>query len=312
MNKFRAWYRRKRLGKKLKHQYQCHPAFDLQRAQTSVELFWKNQKIAELADISHYKQSRSGSTFIIATGPSLNEIDFERLRGVDTLSLNCAIDKFDEHGFAPTQCLIVDHRIFEFHWPSVRNSILSGAQCFFSAVGLSRIAEREPSLLANKNITLIDSFDRKFGIPRMNDTEFKNAINSPAVWTSPYTDKFRSVGFCSDARLGVFSGKTVATWAIQLQYYLGYHQQFIAGMDLGGTGKSHFYVNNAKTNKAPDFLADYEPHIRVCFELARKAAGSLGFEVYNLSEQSTLPSEIISKISYDKALEIAQRTDFSQ
>lgn len=312
MNKFKAWYRRKRLGKKLKHQYQCHPAFDLQRSQLSVELFWKGRKIAELADISHYKQSCSGSTFVIATGPSLNEIDFERLQEVDTLSLNCAIDKFDSHGFAPTQCLIVDHRIFEFHWQSVRRSILSGAQCFFSAVGLSRIAEREPSLLSNENITLIDSFDRKFGIPRMTGTEFKNAINSPSVLTSPYTDEYRSIGFCSDASLGVFSGKTVATWAVQLQYYLGYQQQFIAGMDLGGTGKSHFYANNAQANKSPDFLVDYEPHIRVCFELARQASEQLNFEIFNLSEKSTLPSGIIKKVGYDYAIELAQRTDFSR
>ena len=307
MNKLQSWYRRKRLGKALKHQYQCHPNFDIQRDENSIRLFWKKKPIVTLASISSKRGSKKGSTFIVATGPSLNEIDFERLKDHDTLSLNCAIDKFDSHSMIPTQCLIVDHRIFEHHWPQVKRSILSGADCFFSAVGLSRIAEKEPSLLKKENVFLIDSFDRQFGKPRLSEKAFSEALQSPnVISSSDFSQKYRSIGFCTDASVGVFSGKTVATWAVQLQYYLGYQKQFILGMDLGGTGKHHFYTQS--TNNAPDFLADYEPHIRVCFELARQAGLRNSFEIYNLSAHSTLPHEIIPKISYDAAFKIANRS----
>ena len=85
----------------------------------------------------------------------------------------------------------------------------------------------------------------------------------------------------------------------------GYRQQFIIGMDLGGTGKKHFYADGS--NPSPDFLKDYEPYIRVCFEQARRASLQKGFDIYNLSKESTLPGEIIPKISIEEALQLAKK-----
>lgn len=306
MNKLQAIFRRFRLGKKFKHQYSCHQDFGMVRHADSCTILWKKQAVAEIALAHTLSNKFSGACFTIATGPSLADVDLNRVTSFETISLNCAIKKFTEANLKPTHCIIVDHRVFENQWACVKDSIHSGANCFFSYVGLSRICEREPELLKFGNIYLIESISRKFGIPRASQIECQNSFfNDPEIFVDAKLPELcRSVGFSIDLKKGLFSGKTVATWAVQLGVALGYQQNFILGMDLGGTGKNHFYTE--VNNKLPDFMRDYEPYIRVCFEQAKRASMATGFDVYNLSKDSTLPHEIIPKISFEEALLIAQ------
>lgn len=305
IQKLKLLWRRYRLGTAYKHMAKCDPRFDIKRGDKRHEIIWNKQKIATVGNVSTLKKQFSADCFIVASGPSLNEIDFKRLAGYDTLSLNCAIKRFNSEGIRPTHAVIVDQRVFENNWDCIKDSILSGANCFFSFTGLSRICEREPALLNNDNIYLVEGISRFYGQPRSDLGTFTQAhANEPDFFTDATLPTRGVIGFSSDIEKGFFSGKTVATWAVQLAYGLGYQQQFIIGMDLGGTGKAHFYAREA--NKAPDFLADYEPFIRASFQQARRAADQIGFAIYNLSEHSTLPDEIIPKISYDTAIKIAR------
>ncbi len=305
MNKLQSIFRRFRLGEKFKHQYSCHQDFDMVRHADACTILWKKQAVAEIALAHTLSNKFSGACFTVATGPSLADVDLNRVALFETISLNCAIKKFNAANLKPTHCVIIDRRVFENQWACVKDSILSGANCFFSYAGLSRICEREPELLKFDNIYLIESISRKFGIPRASQIECQNRFfNDPEIFIDDRLPELcRSVGFSSNLKKGLFSGKTVATWATQLGAALGYKQNFILGMDLGGTGKQHFYSD--VSNKPPDFMRDYEPYIRVCFEQAKRASLAEGFAVYNLSKDSTLTHEIIPKISVEEALLIA-------
>lgn len=301
-------YRRFCLGEAYQHQYTCHPNFDLKRHENSCTVIWKGKVIADIPLAHTLSKQFSGACFTIASGPSLAEVDLQQLGNFQTISLNCAIKKFKESNLTPTHCIVVDHRVFENQWTCVQDAILSGAHCFFSYVGLSRICERAPELLKHGNIYLIESISRKFGVPRMSKANMLAAFSNDAeVFLDVQLPELcRSVGFCANLQKGVFSGKTVATWATQLAVALGYQQHFIIGMDLGGTGKKHFYADDK--HAAPDFMRDYEPHIRACFEQAKRASLVRGFEVYNLSKNSTLPHEIMPKISLEEALNLVHTT----
>lgn len=303
MNKLTRIYRRFRLGKKYEHQYRCHPHFGIIRNEEGkIVVTWKKQEIATLGNISELKNSFSGSCFTIATGPSLNEIDLSLSSNCDSISLNCAIKKFLEYKIKPTHCIIIDYRIFEKNWECVKESILSGSYCFFSDVGLSRICEREPGLLKHNNIYLIEGIGRKFGIarPTVDEFHFRYDNDEDIFMDADFPNDRGTIGFSCNAGKGFFTGKTVALWAIQLACFLGYKSNYIAGMDLGGTGKSYFYGKG--NSRIPDFIRAYEPNIRVSFEQASRAAEKLGFSIYNLSEHSTLSHNIIPKISYAEAL----------
>ncbi len=305
MNKISSIFRRLRLGEKFKHQYSCHPDFDIIRGNERSAIVWKGKAIAEVALAHTLSHQYKGACFTVATGPSLAEVDLKQFAAFDTISLNCAIKKFNDSGLKPTHCIVVDRRVFENQWACIRDSILSGANCFFSYVGLSRICEREPELLQHGNIYLIESISRKFGIPRISQAELlKAAANDAEIFLDAKLPGLcRAVGFSANLEKGLFSGKTVATWSTQLAPALGYQLNFIIGMDLGGTGKKHFYADGK--HAPPDFMRDYEPYIRVCFEQAKRASLVMGFEVYNLSKDSTLPHEIIPKISMEQALTLA-------
>lgn len=303
--KIQQTLRRLLLGNRYKHQCTCHPKFNLKRHKKCCEIAWDNEFIANIKFAEILQNTFKGSCFTFATGPSLNNLDLSKISKIDTISLNCAIKKFIASNQTPTHCIIVDRRIFENEWECVEASILSGANCFFSYVGLSKICERDPSLLRHGNIYLIESTSRKFGIPRPSIEESKKFFRlDPDFFLDPeLLDYCRSIGFSTSLEKGVFSGKTVATWATQLAFALGYKNNFIIGMDLGGTGKKHFYAE--ENNGAPDFIKDYEPYIRACFELARKVCDKNGWGIYNLSPKSTLPNEILKKISLEEALKIA-------
>lgn len=305
IQRFRVALKRLLLGQRFKHQYTCHPDFDIKRAEGGTNVIFKKKHIASIPFAQELQGLFRGSCFTIATGPSLADFDLNLIKDRDTISLNCAIKKFNAVNLKPTHCIIIDRRIFENQWDCVEASIRSGANCFFSYIGLSRICERNPELLKNGNIYLIESTSRKFGIPRPSIAEClkKFEHDSDIYLDDSLPDYCRSIGFSTNLEKGLFSGKTVATWATQLAFGLGYQNNFIVGMDLGGTGKKHFYAE--ENNGIPDFLKDYEPHIRACFELAKKAYDDRGLGIYNLSEKSSLPNEIIRKITIEKALEIA-------
>lgn len=305
MNKLLALLRRYRLGDAYKHRYNCHPDFDLRPQAGRCAVLWKGREIASIGVVPPLRRRFGGSCFVVATGPSLAQVDLGSIAPYPSISLNCAIRKFSAADMAPGHCLIVDRRIFENQWDCVRASILSGANCYFSYVGLSRICEREPELLQQGNIYLIESIGKKYGEARLSKRDFYQAhAGDPEVYLDASLPGLaRTIGYSSSAEKGFFPGKTVATWAVQLAHYLGYTQIFILGMDLGGTGKQHFYQDQA--GKPPDFLRDYEPYIRACFEQARRAAEREGFGIYNLSAQSTLPDAIIPKISLERALQLA-------
>jgi KDO transferase-3 len=309
MKKIASIYRRMVLGEKFKHQYNCHPKFNILRKANSCTVTWDNNTVAEVPFAHTLQGYFNKNCFIIASGPSLAEIDLTQISQYDTISLNCAIRKFTEINLKPTHCIIVDHRVFERQWGCVEASILSGANCFFSYEGLSRICEHNPSLLTHNNIYLIESASRKYGVARPSKAFCKDnfPLDSDFLIDASLTDFARSIGFSCNLEKGLFSGKTVATWAVQLAYCLGYRQLYIIGMDLGGTGKKHFYQD--QNHPAPDFLKDYEPHIRACFELARQASKEKLFAIYNLSKDSTLPHEIIPKIDIKEALKLASTTN---
>ncbi len=305
IKKLLKFYQKIRLGEKFKHQYSCHPDFYISKKNNRCDVFFKSKLIASIHLAHKLEKKFRNSCFIIATGPSLGDFDLNKIKNFDTISLNCAIKKFNSSQLKPTHCIIVDKKIFDNEWECVESSVLSGANCYFSFVGLSKICEKNPSLLTHGNIYLIESISRKFGHPFPSVDDFLSAFaTDPEVWLDQNLYKYcRSIGFSLNLAKGLFSGKTVATWATQLSFNLGYKNIFLVGMDLGGTGKSHFYVE--ENNGIPDFLKDYEPHIRACFELAKKVCEKNNWGIFNLSMKSTLPDKIVKKISLDEALKIA-------
>lgn len=300
--------RAKRLGPDWAHLAECHPAFSMERTPDGHRVFWKKKEVGFVRNMQAVKGTGKGPCFLVATGPSMKEVDLSELRGFETISFNGAINLFLGKGMTPNHVLIPDCRIFENCFAFVEKSVLSGVNCFFSYDGLSRICERNPALLRHGNIYLIESINCKYDQPLSATGWPVGPTDSPdgIYMLEDYPDNRKRkgiMGFSCNAERGFFFGRTVAYLGVQLAHWLGNNPVFILGMDLGGTGKAHCYAK--ASNGKPDFLRYYEPEIRAPFEIAQRVSEAENFSIYNLSEHSTLPSSIITKITLEEALAIA-------
>lgn len=302
--------RAKRLGPEWAHLAECHPKFSMERTATGHRVFWKKKEFGFIRNMQSVKGTGKGPCFVVATGPSLKAVDLKSLKGFETISLNGAGSKFRANGMVPNYVISTDARFFENHFEQVVDSVESGAKCFFSYDGLSRICERKPELFQRGNIYLIESISCKYDQPLSSSGWPCSPEAVPAgIYLSPEfpdTRKRRGImGFSCDAERGFFFGRTVAYLSVQLAHWMGNDPVFILGMDLGGTGKAYYHTTKARG--VSDLMKYYEPEIRVPFEIARAAAEAEHFSVYNLSEHSTLPSSIIPKITLQEALALSNR-----
>lgn len=53
----------------------------------------------------------SRTAFVLGNGPSLNEVDMEKLRDMDTISFNRAYIAYEDWGFDPTYYMVIDYRV---------------------------------------------------------------------------------------------------------------------------------------------------------------------------------------------------------
>lgn len=63
------------------------------------------------------------SCIIMGNGPSLNKVDINKLKGIDTFSVNGAFMSYDEWGFNPTYYCIIDGNSTRFLADEIKNLI---------------------------------------------------------------------------------------------------------------------------------------------------------------------------------------------
>ncbi len=111
---------------------------------------------------------------------------------------------------------------------------------------------------------------------------------------SLFKRKPNRIGFSRNMTLGYFGGRTIPYAAVQLAFHLGFNRVFLVGMDLNTqTGRFYEQADEALPSRLDD---DYEDYILPSFQLMAKRVVGNGFQVFNLSANSRLPSAVIPKI----------------
>lgn len=187
---------------------------------------------------------RDKRVFVLASGPSLAELDLTPLSRRIVIGLNRSFLAF---GHAHYHC-VMDQRLFDL---------------YPDELGRSRFLFTIP--------------DRPFGIP---------------------IRLLGSRGFSFDLEKGIYSGYTIAHFALQLAVYMGFAEIFFLGLDLQLDGnKTHFFGHDFRSG---DHESTEFPKMRECFAHAAETLRSTGVRVYNCSPRSTL--ECFESATYDWAL----------
>jgi Kdo-III transferase WaaZ len=289
------------LPRSLSHMRRLPPAFGLEPlGDGAYAVYWRRHRLTETLPLSELRRPMDPECFILATGPSIGEMDLMPLRGRSCMGVNGSIVLSDELPF--TYHLMSDRNFFRARPDLVDRALASGSDCILSFTGLALICERAPERLTGARVFIANAVNVEYGVSQLPAQVFDaEAARDPAFALAPgISPSDGRVGFSWDIRRGIFSGQTIVYAALQIAVWLGFRRIFLLGMDLGG-GPTRFYEQGSK-GEPTRLDEDYEPYILPAFALAGELLRSKGLEVYNLSPTSRLPANVIPKISLARAL----------
>jgi hypothetical protein len=163
--------------------------------------------------VSRLHNSKAGKrVFLLASGPSLAQMNLAHLKGEDVCVVNMGIRALD--GALPNA---------EIHIATDKNRYI-------------RFADDMEAYAARYAIPL-----RFFGIWIKQDWfRRKDKASTPrflVVGHQPYLTR----GFCKSPVFGYGSSGTVLIFALQILYFLGYREVYVAGVDLDYSGEQPYF-----------------------------------------------------------------------
>ena len=200
-----------------------------------------------MLEIEAFKGRHKGKRlFILASGPSLGELDLSGLDRRITMGLNRSALVFPNTYY---HC-VMDQRLFELH-----GDLLHKTRQLFTVEG------------------------RPFGI------QLKNLAAD---------------GFSWDLKKGIYTGYTIAYFALQLAVYMEFAEVFFLGLDLKHQGRNtHFFGRDeVSANHENTEFPKMEKMLTHASELLREHP----IKIYNCSPDSTLTC--FPRMSYDKAIRL--------
>ncbi len=309
--KWAARFYRLALKRPFKHISSIDPRLDLREIGSKPgckEILWHGKVVGQTHSLDQIHNSVRGDCFIAATGPSINEANLSLLSGRTIFGVNGALPKLRQFGLTPYYYAVADVDFAQNRFEMVREIVASGAKCFFSPKVISVIGDRDPSLLRKAEIYLVEPVNKLYGVPRLNWKIFKQE-NRDLVYSNEPDQKSGRIGFSTDLRKGLFTASTIVFGSLQTAYHLGFRRLFILGMDLDYGGSSSRYYETGKHARPSQIEQLYEPVIRPSFELLSTLCRQNLLEVFNLSNKSRLPAEIIPRLTLEDAIgQIPQAT----
>ncbi len=290
------------LKRHYKHRYECSPRFHIETNNDGKQtVAWDGKIIQRMLPLNVLRQSGKGPAYIIASGPSLNEIDLNLLRRKVTISVNGSIAQFRKYGFSPSYSVIVDRDFFRNRLENVVEVLRSSTTCFFSSVGLSTLIERVPQEIVNADIRLLERIYQHYLLPSPTGEERMEWMLGQDWIFSDQSGGSR-IGWSEDIEQGVFGGGTVVYAALQLASYMGFNPVYLVGVDMNTCGKQ-LRAYEEKDGKRPSGLdRDYEHLILPNFKLLRKYCIKSGLVVFNVSRTSRLPEDVLPRKSFEESL----------
>ena len=279
------------LGKDLKHHK--HFAQHLQLEQDDDggwRVSWKKKFLTTLAPLEPIMQSLTGKVFILATGPSVKKENLSLLTDSPIIGCNGAVSLLHDIGLSASEYVITDRDFFLNRMDLVRVAVESGARCFFSLNGIALLCERAPDLLKTGKIYLLETVNRYYGLAQAPPEQIQHFQPNWALLPNTSSRHNLRIGWSHDISKGIFSGCTVAYIAAQVAYSLGHREFNFLGLDLGGQGRAY---DEGDSIQPTTLDKDYHPMILPSFELLKLSAKKENYEIYNLSENSRLPRDIL-------------------
>lgn len=284
----------------LRHNENFWPHMKIQRAETEqIQRLTYHGKEVQLEDLNALRKMLSGDITILATGPSINSLDLQKLTKSTFVGVNGAYKLNNKVRFS--YYVIVDRGFVDKRFDIVTSVINNEELVLFTTLHcLNDILLRVGLKKIKCRLAIIEDFSFKV---------FKGIVR-PEEYVKYYQGKKGVVlsetkpqsGFSWDIRQGIFDAGTVAYWALQISVWLGASRILLAGVDMNNFSAPRFYEKNSDI--LPSLLeSNFDSVIRPAFMHASRELERAGIKIYNLSLNSALDEDIFEKAVPDVIFE---------
>lgn len=228
---------------------------------------------------------------ILASGPSLRNVDLHDLENTNIIFLNGALriaqgicnQKSLFHLVADPNFIVNNLDLYSETYPENLKFVYS-ARAFYEL-----LRERPDFIKKNeKNFQIFDLISEPFNKNRLKPDELVQ-IERPRF---RYL-KDQHLGFSLYPDLGFFGGRTVLFSALQISLFWGIKKINLYGVDMGGTVR--FYDGHLGT-RAPSYLDDdFDKKILPSLDLISQYCRSNGVKVLNHCRTSRIPESVFTK-----------------
>lgn len=223
-------------------------------------VYFKNKKIKtrNLLNLDIKNQTVN----IIGSGPSINNLNLDKLRIGKNIYLNGSISIAIENRIPILAHIIMDAN-FVYNRFDLIEKYTKNTNIILSLGALCAIAERDISILNNNNVYI-----------------FKTKKLS------------KGIIFTDDINHNIIDGGTVMSIAIQTMFYNHPKKVYLLGLDISNAKEPRFYENEKNKQKC-GLLKDYEEKILPFMKEASLKFKNNNIEIFNCSPISKLPFDII-------------------
>ncbi|UXY11086.1 sugar glycosyltransferase [Kosakonia sp. ML.JS2a] len=284
-----------------RHNESLWPYTQIERADTGeiARLRYKGREVA-IENLSALKDSAEGTVLLTATGPSTQSIDFSKLPcTIPVMGVNGAWFLSGKVTFS--LYVIVDMEFFDRRQDVIRSVIADPNILLFTTMhGIAKILDRHAADLRCR-LALIEDACYKIYQPKVADALKWEMYKS--VPGASFCETRQDICFSTDIRHGIFDAGTVAYWALQILFYLGFNKIVITGLDMSNFNQPRFYETS--DSKLPSYLEEKVDNVVMpSFAHAATVMKKNHIEIVNLSPESAIPDTIFHKVAFDEYFDL--------
>ncbi|WP_374624936.1 hypothetical protein [Pandoraea sp.] len=282
---------------KWRHNERLWPHASIERdARGAIERFTWRGRYVPLARRSELQRLRRLPCHIIASGPSIAEIDYDALPMHHVMGVNGAIALTD---LAPVKFdfyCILDAGFVRQRPDLARRIVARDLVLFITPVVLARLLETFPASAFGCRFYLVDDIFKR-GMEAARTSEALRA-NPRVAASASFHGEDGGLGFSFDIDNGFFHGGTVAYFALQVATWLGFTQMYLHGVDLRDASHTPRFYETAQTRAPTRLDAEFTHLIEPSFRHAAGVLRARGVRVDNLSSTSALGDDIFEKVDW--------------
>ena len=244
-----------------------------------------DSRLSHARDFDECRNTESGAVFIIASGISAREFPIQAFAHLPMITMNGAISLFSGTDIKPYFYICTD-----MSFPSQQPEFFDHAMQISQRVALWAEYARRTNARPKGQLYTLKRAPKQTWLDYLFRSN-KNLVQSQSL----LGHRAKSIGFSKNLSEGFYDARTVAYLALQLAHHLGFDKVILVGVDLDQS-IGRFYEKPDSVLSPCGLDQHFHTRILPSLKLMKKKVMGERFAVYNLSQNSRIPTSVIPKI----------------